>query len=118
MLREAGEATAHRAPLSAARWFRIALGLLPPSTPQPERVELLTALARAQAATGRFEDSRAALLEAIALTPSDNTPSQLSLIGACAGIEQLLGHHDTAHTRLTAALVGCRVRPRRIPWRS
>ena len=106
VLREAGEATAHRAPLSAARWFRIALGLLPESAPHAARVELLTALARAQAATGRFEDSRAALLEAIALTPSDNTPLHLSLVGACAGIEQLLGHHDTARTRLTAALRG------------
>ena len=106
VLREAGEATAHRAPLSAARWFGIALGLLPESAPQAERVQLLMALARAQAATGRFEDSRAALLEAIALTPSDDNPLHLSLVGACAGIEQLLGHHDTAHARLTAALHG------------
>jgi DNA-binding CsgD family transcriptional regulator len=106
VLREAGEATAHRAPLSAARWFRIALGLLPESAPQADRVQLLIALARAQAATGRFEDSRAALLEAIALTPSDDNPLHLSLVGACAGIEQLLGHHDTAHARLTAALHG------------
>jgi DNA-binding NarL/FixJ family response regulator len=106
VLREAGEATAHRAPLSAARWFRIALGLLPESAPRAERVQLLMALARAQAATGRFEDSRAALLEAIASTPSDDNPLHLSLVGACAGIEQLLGHHDTAHARLTAALHG------------
>ena len=106
VLREAGESAAHRAPLSAARWFRIALGLLPESAPPAARVELLMALARAQAATGRFEDSRAALLEAIALTPSDSTPLHLSLVGACAGIEQLLGHHDTARTRLIAALRG------------
>ena len=106
VLREAAEATAHRAPLSAARWFRIALGLLPESSPQAERVQLLMALARAQAATGRFEDSRGALLEAIALTPSDDNPLHLSLVGACAGIEQLLGHHDSAHARLTAALHG------------
>ncbi len=106
VLREAAEATAHRAPLSAARWFRIALGLLPEGAPQAERVQLLMALARAQAATGRFEDSRGALLEAIALTPSDDNPLHLSLVGACAGIEQLLGHHDSAHARLTAALDG------------
>jgi ATP/maltotriose-dependent transcriptional regulator MalT len=106
VLREAGQTAADRAPLSAARWFRIALGLLPESAPQAVRVELLMALARAQAATGRFEDSRAALLEAIALTPSDAMPLHLSLVGACAGIEQLLGHHDTARTRLIAALHG------------
>ena len=106
VLREAGEATAHRAPVSAARWFGIALGLLPERAPQAERVQLLMALARAQAATGRFEDSRAALLEAIAFTPSDDTALRLTLVGACAGIEQLLGHHNAARTRLTAALRG------------
>jgi ATP/maltotriose-dependent transcriptional regulator MalT len=106
VLREAAEATAVRAPLSAARWFRIALGLLPENAPHAPRVEMLTALARAQAATGRFEDSRAALLEAIGLTPDDDTPLYLRLVGACAGIEQLLGHHDIARTRLTTALSG------------
>lgn len=106
VLRDAGEATANRAPMSAARWFTIALGLLPESAPRTARVELLIAQARAHAATGRFEDSRAALLEAIASTPSDDTPLHVSLVGACAGIEQLLGHHDTARTRLTAALRG------------
>src|SRR5205823_1322334 len=74
VLREAAEANAHRAPRSAARWFGIALGLLPDSAPYAERVELLMALAQAQAATGRFEDSRAALIESIALTPGDDEP--------------------------------------------
>jgi DNA-binding NarL/FixJ family response regulator len=92
--------------VSAARWFGIALGLLPESAPHAERVRLLMALARAQAATGRFEQSRAALLEAIALTPREDTPLHLSLVGACAGIEQLLGHHNAARTRLTATLRG------------
>ena len=64
------------------------------------------ALARAQAATGQFEESRAALLQAIALTPREDTSLHLSLVGACAGIEQLLGHHNIARTRLKAALSG------------
>ena len=106
VLREAAEANAHRAPRSAARWFGIALGLLPDSAPYAERVELLMALAQAQAATGRFEDSRAALIESIALTPGDDEPLRVSLIGACAGLEQLLGHHDAARTRLITALDG------------
>ena len=94
-----------RAPVSAARWFAIALGLLPDDAPPAERVELLLALARAHAATGRFEDSRAALLESIALTPGDDDgAARLALVGACAGLEQLLGHHEAARTRLTAAL--------------
>jgi DNA-binding CsgD family transcriptional regulator/tetratricopeptide (TPR) repeat protein len=106
VLREAGEATAQRAPLSAARWFATALGLLPEVAPRTERVELLIALAGAQAATGRFEESREALLESIALTPGDDEPLRVNLIGTCAGLEQLLGHHEAARARLTAALDG------------
>lgn len=106
VLREAGETTAHRAPVSAARWFGIALDLLPENAPHEERVELLVALAGAQAATGRFEDSREALLDSIALTPDDEKAIRVRLIGACAGLEQLLGHHEAARTRLTMALGG------------
>jgi DNA-binding CsgD family transcriptional regulator len=105
LLREAGATTAARAPSSAARWFAIALGLLPDGAPAAERVELLTALAQARAATGRFEDSRAALVESIALTADDDA-GRLGLISACAAFEQLLGHHEAARTRLTDALGG------------
>ena len=104
MLREAGEGAAQRAPASAAQWFEIALGLLPASAPAGERVQLLMALAGAKAATGRFEEARAALLESIELTPGDSEALRISLIGACAGVEQLLGHHREAHDRLNTAL--------------
>jgi DNA-binding NarL/FixJ family response regulator len=104
VLREAGEGAAQRAPASAAQWFEIALGLLPASAPAGERVELLMALAGAKAATGRFEEARAALLESIELTPGDSEALRITLIGACAGVEQLLGHHREAHDRLTTAL--------------
>ena len=104
VLREAGAGAAQRAPASAAQWFEIALGLLPASAPAGERVELLMALAGAKAAIGRFEESRAALLESIDLTPGDSEALRLTLIGACAGVEQLLGHHREAHERLTTAL--------------
>jgi DNA-binding NarL/FixJ family response regulator len=105
LLREAGEATAGRAPASAARWFEIALGLLPATTPAAERIHLLSALAQARAATGRFEGSRAALLEGIGLT-TEADAGRLELISACAGFEQLLGQHEAARTRLIKAL-GC-----------
>ncbi len=104
VLREAGEGAAQRAPASAAQWFEIALGLLPASAPAGERVQLLMALAGAKAATGRFEEARAALLESIELTPGDSEALRISLIGACAGVEQLLGHHREAHDRLNTAL--------------
>jgi DNA-binding NarL/FixJ family response regulator len=106
VLREAGEAAAKRAPVSAARWFAAALDLLPDNAQRSERVNLLMALGRAQAATGRFEDSRIALLESIELTSEDEATLRFQLIGACAGVEQLLGHHEEAHARLAAALAG------------
>src|SRR5439155_18185566 len=59
--------------------------------------------AQARAATGRFEDSRTALVESIALTADDDA-SRVSLISGCAAFEQLLGHHEAARTRLTTAL--------------
>jgi DNA-binding CsgD family transcriptional regulator/tetratricopeptide (TPR) repeat protein len=104
VLREAGEASATRAPVSAARWFEVALGLLPQNAHRTQRVGLLMALAGAQAATGRLADSRAALLESIDLTPGDETKLRVQLIGACAGVEQLLGHYEQARARLTAML--------------
>jgi DNA-binding NarL/FixJ family response regulator len=104
LLREAGETTAARAPVSAARWFGIALDLLPQGAPSDQRVELLVALAGTLAAVGRFEDSRAALLEGVALTPLEHEALRVTLIGSCAGLEQLLGHHEEARRRLTRAL--------------
>jgi predicted ATPase len=62
-LREAGDAAAHRAPASAARWYEAALRLLPESAPNDERVELLLASAEALGATGRYQDGHRALQE-------------------------------------------------------
>ena len=71
ILREAGSAAAQRAPATAARWFRAALRTLSETASAEERVELLTALAGAQAATGQFIEARSALLEAMALLPEN-----------------------------------------------
>ncbi len=106
VMREAGEAAARRAPGSAARWFGAALDLLPENAEHSERLNLLMALARAHAATGRFEDSRAALLESIHLCSEGQRTLRVQLIGACAGVEQQLGHHEEGHARLTATLGG------------
>ena len=62
VLRAAGEEAAQRTPAGAARWFAAALRLLGDSAPAEERVELLTALAGAEAATGHFAEARTALL--------------------------------------------------------
>lgn len=65
VLREAGEAAARLAPASAARWFADALRLLPHTAPSEERVALLLARAGSLAATDRFAESRADLLDCV-----------------------------------------------------
>lgn len=104
VLRRAGDALASRAPAGAARWFGAALRLLPDSAGWQERVDLLTTLAGAQAATGQFEDARAALLEAIDLVPRAEVAVRVRLATSCARIEQLMGRHTEARTRLEGTL--------------
>ena len=104
VLREAGEAAAHLAPGSAARWFTAALRLVSDDAPTEERVELLLALARVLAASGSFAESRSALITSVALVPEESTALRLQLMTACAGVEHLLGHHEQAHRRLVSAL--------------
>jgi ATP/maltotriose-dependent transcriptional regulator MalT len=104
VLREAGLDAAQRAPSSAAFWFAAALRILPPSTPPLERAGLLVALAGANGAVGRLEDSRDALLEALDLMPEDDLLAQARLVSACTTIELLLGRYEEANARLTNAL--------------
>jgi DNA-binding NarL/FixJ family response regulator len=104
LLREAGTATAQRAPQSAARWFRAAHELLPGSAPAAERIELLTSLAGATAATGRFEESRDAMLAALALTHGGDPQQRAALTTGCAVAEQLMGDYDGALARIVEAL--------------
>ncbi len=103
-LREAGLASAARAPASAARWFGAALRLLPDDAPVEERVGLLLARAQALGATGRLEESRADLLESIGLVPGEMVGLSVRLTVACAGVEHMLGRYADARARITAAL--------------
>ena len=82
VLREAGEATAHRAPASAERWFAAALRLLPETAPLEERVDLLLARSGALAATGRFADSHSVLLESMAIAPEEAIGQRVRLVAA------------------------------------
>ena len=111
LLREAGEVAKARAPASAARWLEAALRLLPEASTDAERapgagerVELLTTLAPVLAAVGRLAESRATLLELLALVPPDDVTQRVRLTAECAGVEHLLGLHRKARDRLEAAL--------------
>ena len=103
VLREAGEDAVRLAPASAAHWFADALRLLPHAAVE-ERIELLLARAGALTAVGRFADSHAALLEALAIVPEDSHVLRAKLARACAAVESLLGRHEQAGARLAGAL--------------
>ena len=102
--REAGGAAAQRAPASAARWFAAALRLVPASTPGEERIELLLSYAAALAASGRFDESHATLIEGAGIVPADAEALRARVAVACAGVERLLGRHTQARARLESAL--------------
>jgi DNA-binding CsgD family transcriptional regulator len=106
VLREAGEEAVRLAPASAARWFAEALRLLPATAPAVERIELLRASAQALTATGRFNDSHSALLDALAIVPDDSHALRARLARACAGVESNLGQQEQAGARLASALDG------------
>jgi DNA-binding CsgD family transcriptional regulator len=99
VLREAAEA-AERDPATAARLYTAAIRVLGPGD---GRVELLTALAGAQAAAGRFADARTALLECLERLSADEVATHAQLTASCAGLEHLLGYHEAAGRRLNAA---------------
>jgi len=103
-LTAAGQAAAARAPASAARWFEAALRLLPEETDPEARIGLLLPLAIALAATGRYEESAAAVEQALRLLPPELASTRVQLVAARAGIDHLLGRYDAARARLEAAL--------------
>jgi ATP/maltotriose-dependent transcriptional regulator MalT len=104
LLREAGGAVMISAPASAARWFGAALRLLPGDAPPEERLGLLMAHAGALAASGQLEQSRATLLDTLALVPDDAVEIWVQLTVGCANVEHFLGRHDLAQRRLAEAL--------------
>jgi DNA-binding CsgD family transcriptional regulator len=61
-------------------------------------------MAVALANAGQLHESREALLDVLALLPSDRTPERLAIVAQTAGVEHLLGRHADARRRLLAAL--------------
>ena len=96
----AAVANAPRAPALAARWYAAALRLLPESAAaEPQRVELLVAMATALGGSGQLDASRSALCEVLDRLPADG-PGRVPVVAYCAGVEHLLGRHRDADARL------------------
>ncbi len=105
VLSEAGKSAAARAPLTAARWFRAALRLLPAAAPDARRLELVIALADALNSCGRLRDSREVLGEALAESAAEaSRADRARMMVMLAATEQGLGYPAEGHRLLSAAL--------------
>ncbi len=102
-LAEAGHATAALAPDTSARWFKLALELVPEDRPE-RRLELLVPLTRALGSAGRLEESREALAELLALLPPELASLRPRIVGFMALIDRLLGRPGAARALLESAL--------------
>jgi hypothetical protein len=103
LLAEAAGAAAGNAPSTAARWYAAGARLLPHAE-RDRRAGLLGPMALSLANAGRLNESRAALLDVLALVPSERTPERLAIVAQTAGVEHELGRHGDARRRLLAAL--------------
>jgi DNA-binding NarL/FixJ family response regulator len=104
LLREAGEASLARAPAAAARLFGAAIRLLPHDAEPAARVQLLEAMGWAHTSYGGFHEGYAAMREGLALRAGDSVSERVRHAAALAFLENLIGLHEEAHERLTAAL--------------
>ena len=104
VLREAGRATAPRAPATAARWFRAGLHLLPDGPEHEDaRRDLLVELASALRGSGDLDGCRDALRDALDLVRPEDAAVRARLEAACATVETWLGRSHDAHRRLIRA---------------
>jgi len=103
LLTEAGDAAELRAPAAAAHWYAAALRLLH-ERGSGLRVELLAHWAGSSAVTGRMEEGRAAMAEALAALPEGEIEARTRITAFCSATEHFLGRHEQAHARLVAAL--------------
>lgn len=104
LLTEAGHASSPIAPAVAARWFQVALRLLPGDAPGDRRLELLVPLARTLGSSGQLEASRKTLGQVLALLPGELPAIRGQVIAFMSLIQHLLGNHGEARAPLLEAL--------------
>src|SRR5262249_42438931 len=85
---DAARAVAPRAPLTAGRWLRTALRLLPRDVDAGQRIGLLCEAAAALASAGADEESVAELEQALALTPSAQPAARAELNARLAAAQR------------------------------
>src|SRR5215813_11051532 len=104
MLIDAARAVAPRAPLTAGRWLRTALRLLPHDVDAEQRLGLLREAAAALASAGAGEESVAELEQALALAPSAQPGARAELIAKLAEARRRSGQPFESRALLCQAL--------------
>ena len=104
MLIDAARAVAPRAPLTAGRWLRTALRLLPRDVDSGQRIGLLTEAAAALAAAGADEEPVAELEQALALASAAQPGARAELIARLAEARRRSGHPFSSRALLVQAL--------------
>src|SRR5215831_12136703 len=104
MLIDAARTVAPRAPLTAGRWLRTALRLLPRDVDDGRRLGLLREAAAALASAGADEESVAELEQALALAPSGQPGARAELIAKLAEARRRSGQPFESRALLRQAL--------------
>ena len=104
MLIDAARTVAPRAPLTAGRWLRTALRLLPRDVDSAQRAGLLSEAAAALASAGADEESVEELEQALALVPSAQPGARAELIAKLAEARRRSGQPFESRALLRQAL--------------
>ena len=104
MLIDAARTVAPRAPLTAGRWLRTALRLLPRDVDSAQRAGLLSEAAAALASAGADEESVEELEQALALVPSAQPGARAELIAKLAEARRRSGQPFESRALLLQAL--------------
>jgi DNA-binding CsgD family transcriptional regulator len=104
LLIEAARGVAQRAPLTAGHWLLAALRLLPTDADPQRRLGLLTEAATALISGGAYDESLAALEEALALVPRDQPASRAAMLAKLAYAKRRSGRPFDSRPLLENAL--------------
>jgi DNA-binding CsgD family transcriptional regulator len=104
LLIEAAHGAAQRAPLTAGQWLLAAVRLLPVDADRERRLELLAEAANALISGGAYDESLAALEEALALVPRDQPASRAGVIARLAYAKRRSGRPFDSCSVLEKAL--------------
>lgn len=103
-LAEAAQAVLPRAPAAAARWFEVALRLLPSTGAVEQRLLLLLMLAGALASAGHLSQCRAALEQALELLPIESISDRIRIINMIARADHGLGRAEETRPLILTAI--------------